>query len=646
MILELTNNTNSYSFEVEDLNYGEKLYYKFQIPATDVEDGKYNMILMDGDIVVAEEQVCIGNFKSETIQYNRGENIYIDVELKAKIEKNKEVTIDSIETTIIPNDGYDAIEDINVNAQPLYDSAFNDGFADGKQNQKDLLEHIFIQTNGVYSNENGYSEITVDVPDTNGRWEDGFNDGKIVGYESGYTTGYNEGVANAGDVIANDAIDLVATEFRTYYTKYSDNIQYPEVTGVFPDGENFYNDISIKDRNTYFSGEYQITPSSKIEIWWNNQNENNELHANKFIFGFKSFLSIFRPLYNSNYTAKFFSTNKINFTFEYVGWHHIVLSANGLFINDKKIGDVNINLGVSDVGNIFRINNYESDEFGANGSYGMIKIDDVIIIPTADGFLNTNTNELLTKNNSAYIYSNNNPIILDNLIKSVDVQPKVNVAEIDLKLGYSTFKEIPEIFDFSNVTDMSNMFNSCGNLQTISALDTSGVVNMNSIFFSCTSLISIPELDTSNVTDMGSMFSSCSNLQTISALDTSNVTNMHDMFSNCRSLISIPALQAGKLDMPASYQGLFGYNELPNVTDFGGFIGLKKQLIGTYNLVKLPNLNYQSCINVLNGLFDFVGAGYTPDSNQANLQVHQNFINLVGDEISIGTSKGWNIYAG
>ena len=64
-----------------------------------------------------------------------------------------------------------------------------------------------------------------------------------------------------------------------------------------------------------------------------------------------------------------------------------------------------------------------------------------------------------------------------------------------------------------------------------------------------------------------------------------------------------------------------------------------------YGLVLCPNLTYQSCINILNGLYDFTGNGETPYSSQGKLKVHQNFLNAVGDEISIGTNKGWTITA-
>lgn len=82
----------------------------------------------------------------------------------------------------------------------------------------------------------------------------------------------------------------------------------------------------------------------------------------------------------------------------------------------------------------------------------------------------------------------------------------------------------------------------------------------------------------------------------------------------------------------------------PKLTDFGGLINLKAS-ITSYAFNNLPNLSYESCINILNGLYDFTGNGITPASNEGKLKVHQNFLNLVGDEISIGTNKGWTITA-
>lgn len=57
----------------------------------------------------------------------------------------------------------------------------------------------------------------------------------------------------------------------------------------------------------------------------------------------------------------------------------------------------------------------------------------------------------------------------------------------------------------------------------------------------------------------------------------------------------------------------------------------------------MPNLTYESCISILNNLYDFTGNGETPNSSQGKLKVHQNFLGKVGDKISIGINKGWTI---
>jgi surface protein len=210
---------------------------------------------------------------------------------------------------------------------------------------------------------------------------------------------------------------------------------------------------------------------------------------------------------------------------------------------------------------------------------------------------------------------------------------------------------IPEL-DTSNVTNMGGMFNNCSNFISLdlSSWNTSKVTNMSFLFSSCknlTSIIGIEDWDVSKVTTMQSLLYSCDKITSIDFMetwDTTNVTNMTDMFFKIQAIERIPAFRCDNLNM-ASYSGFFSYTELKNITSLGGFINLKCSLISDYNLKKLPNLNYQSCINVLNGLYDFTGNGETPNSNQGKLKVHSNFLTLVGDELSIGTNKGWTITA-
>ena len=298
------------------------------------------------------------------------------------------------------------------------------------------------------------------------------------------------------------------------------------------------------------------------------------------------------------------------------------------------------------IGGSINFNGLRTEE----GYYGMIKITtngvENIIIPTENGFKNVTTDQILQiLKDGTYTFTENLPIYGEGeLYKTinVDVIPKINVQKAGLRFGQSTFTEVPEWADFEGITNMKNMFNNCADLQTIPMIDTSNVISMFSMFSGCQNLQTIPLLNTSNVENMQEMFQLCYKLQTIPSLDTSKVTEMYNMFYSCSNLTSLPALNAQSLNMP-SYYGIFGYSDLTNLTDFGGFLNLKCSLTNDNNLKKLPNLTYESCINVLNGLYDFTGNGETPNSEQGQLKVHQNFLDKVGDEISIGTNKGWQI---
>ena len=219
-----------------------------------------------------------------------------------------------------------------------------------------------------------------------------------------------------------------------------------------------------------------------------------------------------------------------------------------------------------------------------NGSYDEGKTDGVNEQKSKLGSISITENGTYTKEDG-----------YNHIEVNVNVIPKINVKEAGLKLGFSTFTEVPEWVDFEGITDM------------------------------------------------GDMFGNCINLQTIPLIDTSNVTNIKYMFSNCYRLKTIPALDLRSLSEISPYEGFVGYNILSNLTDFGGFLNLKCSLVGDYNFKRLPNLTKESCINVLNGLYDFTGNGETPGSNQGQLKVHQNFLDTVGEEISIGTNKGWTI---
>lgn len=230
-----------------------------------------------------------------------------------------------------------------------------------------------------------------------------------------------------------------------------------------------------------------------------------------------------------------------------------------------------------------------------------------------------------------------------NLIKqvNVEVQPKVSVKD-GLKFGNSTYVTIPDYFDFNGVTNLERMFYRCYNLEEAPFFRTDMVTDFTGIFDNCTELKTIPLYDTSNATNMSRAFHTCFSIETIPPFNTSKLQVIDEMFGDCRNLRSIPQLDASSLVNRGT--GLFSYSNLDKLTDFGGLINLKISLTRN-TFERLPNLSYESCINIMNGLYDFVGNAETPSSNQGQLKVHQNFLDLVGDEISIAISKGWNIYA-
>lgn len=552
---------------------------------------------------------------------------------------------------------------VEVNVPDLngsYDEGYAQGKTDGINEQKSKLESINITENGTYRKEDGYNEVVVNVPDLNGSYDEGYEQGQA-------------------DVAANARV-LNVTENGNYLSKFSEPAIPTLVTGRYADGTEFYSYAELT--NIVYNTGIKVSENTKIEIWYKPRD-----------LGFVAYGGIIGPIEDTSDNAFNIHTyigdghnspmgdvfnGRIKFYNSYYKpndlnkWFHLELSfADGFVVDGVVVGTYTNN--TSNYGRDIYINKYTET---ADGYYGMIKITtngvENIIIPTAEGLKNITTNEMLqVAQNGAYTFTENVPIYGEGeLYKTINVNvlPKINVKKEGLKLGYSTFTEVPEWVDFEGITDFSNVFRECGNLKTIPQIDTSNVVNMSNMFYNCRNLQAIPQIDTSNVSNMGNMFYSCRNLRTIPSLDTSKVTdmnnmfyscgnlqtipplntskvgNMENMFAECYNLTSLPALNAQSLSM-WSFVGIFGYNELSKLTDFGGFLNLKHSLTDDKNLKKLPNLTYESCINVLNGLYDFTGNGETPNSNQGQLKVAQSFIDKVGDKISIGVAKGWSISA-
>ena len=274
--------------------------------------------------------------------------------------------------------------------------------------------------------------------------------------------------------------------------------------------------------------------------------------------------------------------------------------------------------------------------------------------------------------------SNYEPILSAGTLISVETPSEGggydNPLSYGLKFANSDYSSVPEWAVLpADITRIDFMFNFCQQINDISQLanwDVSNVISIGSMFYNCpklTDLTPIANWNTSNVMTMSYLFANCTKLTDITPLnnwDVSNVIAINSpftdtlitkgpiwdtsnwkklqLFDGANKLIEIPKYDARSLTSKPMLFG-FRFSDLTTLTTFGGLDNLKMSWDDTYSLCKCPNLTYESCINVLNGLYDFTGNGETPDSNQGILKVHQNFLDLVGDEITIGTNKGWTI---
>ena len=180
--------------------------------------------------------------------------------------------------------------------------------------------------------------------------------------------------------------------------------------------------------------------------------------------------------------------------------------------------------------------------------------------------------------------------------------PGVFVVPNGMKFGYSNFTEIPSNVDFTNVTDMDNLFADCTQLTSIPQLNTASTNSMVRMFANCNSLTAIPQLDTSNVYDMDSMFSGCNSLTAIPELNTSKATKMNSMFSGCSSLTTIPQMDTSSA---TSMDNMFAYctqlTSIPQL-DFSSVDSMENIFQECWALTTIPQLNIPNVGN-LNGMF-------------------------------------------
>lgn len=168
----------------------------------------------------------------------------------------------------------------------------------------------------------------------------------------------------------------------------------------------------------------------------------------------------------------------------------------------------------------------------------------------------------------------------------------------------------------TGVTDMSELFYGCKQLNSVALFDTSSVRYMNKMFADCEVLERVPLFNTSNVVSMGSgwgyepysgMFDGCYNLKSVPNFDTSNVQYMDCMFAGCSSLTTVPLLNTSSVrSMDHTFWNCTSLTSVPlfNTSNVGTMRGMFR---GCTSLTTVPLFNTSNVGNM--GYHSWAGDG-------------------------------------
>lgn len=166
---------------------------------------------------------------------------------------------------------------------------------------------------------------------------------------------------------------------------------------------------------------------------------------------------------------------------------------------------------------------------------------------------------------------------------------KIDVAAEGIKFAYSTFEEVPEVFDFSNVTDAKDLLSYNTNLKSIPEdIDFSKITNAQGIFASCGSLKIDIDLNflsclnfsyafqNSGILSVISISSPVANMvqsiflgsaiKSVLSIDFPVVNTANNFFQNCKSLVTVQGLNMPALTSANGF--LAGCNSLQSIDRF------------------------------------------------------------------------------
>ena len=644
--IELINKKTKEVFNYEylnDYNLGEKLYFKFEIDTTQLTDGEYHLHLYDeNDELIVTDTLSVNNFNLNGIQYEKGENIYIENVIDAKTQ-TKQVEIKDTVTTVYPDDGYNVMSQVTVDAQQVYDNGIEKGYEDGKQDgveeQKSKLSSITIEVNGTYTNEDGYNEVVVNViPPQNSQPQ------TEVLLKTITKNGQYDYKPENADYFkeANITVNVLPKLQQKQVTVTDTN------TTVTPDSNvDGFSQVSINALPVYNTG-YNVGKSDGIEEQksklssitinrngtYNKEDGYNEVTVDVKTQSYSYLTNTvdedgFRQLGWSDDDINYFKDNNLHYEWQNDNYNvtseNIALKERIKYLSDLKNLKTDLNFiyapyvdanGVSEgesflsgAKNLKAIPLYNISIYRANNMFS--NCSSLTTIPplntskatTMNNMFNGCTNltsipQLDTSNvtNMDYMFYNCTKLTTIPLLNTSNVTTMSSMFR-----DCTILTTIPPL-NTSNVTIMTSMFNNCSNLTSIPQLDTSNVTNMSNMFYNCTNLTSIPLLNTSNVTTMDYMFYNCTKLTSIPLLDTSNVTNMLYMFYNCNSLTTIPLLDTSNVTtMNSMFHSCTKLTSIP-LLDTSNVTNMLYMFNGCTNLTSIPQLD-TSNVTTMNSMF-------------------------------------------
>lgn len=136
---------------------------------------------------------------------------------------------------------------------------------------------------------------------------------------------------------------------------------------------------------------------------------------------------------------------------------------------------------------------------------------------------------------------------------------KIDVAAEGIKFAFSTFEEVPEIFDFSNVTDLSYIFDSCKELNSLPPnLAFSKVTKIEAAFRGTTSLNDEVNIEPLDVPSLEGIFQR-SNISKILNLSVQSAYTAFNAFESSK------LTEIGNIDLPDIVTATYAFSNIPIV---------------------------------------------------------------------------------